>query len=393
MTASPRIAFVTPRFSEQATIGGAETLIKNLALRAVRRGCNVDLLTTCATDHFTWANTIPPGTTKVNGLTVRRFPVDEDRDIQAFLRAQNAISNQGTVSSSDEDIWMRNNVNSRALNAYLQEEGAAYDRIIMGPYLFGLIYYAARIHPEKTYLVPCLHDEPFAWLAIMRSLFEQVAGFCFNTEPEKHLAQRLYAVPEEQCAIVGMGLVPFEADPHAFAARHHFDQPYLLYAGRREPLKGTPLLVDYLRTFRERTQHDIRLVFTGSGPINAPPECDPYIRDLGFVSETEKQEAMAGALAFIHPSTNESLGIVLLEAWLARTPALVHAQGAVLRWQCEQSGGGLWFRHYPDFEEELSMLLDQPDLRQRMGAAGRHYVEQAYSWPAVDDRFFAALKL
>ena len=40
---------------------------------------------------------------------------------------------------------------------------------------------------------------------------------------------------------------------------------------------------------------------------------------------------MAGALAFCHPSVNESFGIVLLESWLARTPALVHAGSDVLQ--------------------------------------------------------------
>ena len=117
----------------------------------------------------------------------------------------------------------------------------------------------------------------------------------------------------------------------------------------------------------------------------------PHIVDLGFVSEQEKHEAMAGALAFIHPSVNESLGIVLLESWLAGTPALVHAKSKVLRWQCARSNGGLWFRSYPEFEEELLLLMNNPELRKQMGACGRDYVLREYAWPAVDKRFFSAL--
>ena len=85
---------------------------------------------------------------------------------------------------------------------------------------------------------------------------------------------------------------------------------------------------------------------------------------------------MAGALAFVHPSTFESFGIVLLESFLAGTPALVHARSEVLRWQCRRSGGGLWFRHYPDFEEELLLLLNNENLRKRMGAAGKKLCAQ-----------------
>ena len=100
---------------------------------------------------------------------------------------------------------------------------------------------------------------------------------------------------------------------------------------------------------------------------------------------------MAGAVAFVHPSVNESFGIVLLEAWLAQTPGLVHAKSAVLRWQCVESNGGLWFRHYPDFEEALLRSLDAPALRRTLGASGRAYVQSANAWPAVEKRLFNAL--
>ena len=100
---------------------------------------------------------------------------------------------------------------------------------------------------------------------------------------------------------------------------------------------------------------------------------------------------MAGAAVFCHPSINESLSIVLLESWLAGTPALVHARSPVLQWQCRQSGGGLWFRTYPEFEEELALLIDQPELRKTLGQAGKAYVQSAYAWPAVAQRLFAAL--
>jgi len=170
-------------------------------------------------------------------------------------------------------------------------------------------------------------------------------------------------------------------------------RPYLLYSGRREPLKGTPLLLDYVHTFRERTQEDLMLVFTGSGPIEPPEEMIPHILDVGFVSEQEKHEAMAGALAFCHPSRYESLGIVLLEAWLARTPALVHAGSDVLRYQCQSSNAGFWFRFYPEFEQELKLLVDNHELRTAMGAAGREYVMKEYSWGAVEQRLLDALEI
>jgi glycosyltransferase involved in cell wall biosynthesis len=391
MARAERVAVVCPRFSETGTVGGAETLLKRLAELAAADGRRVTILTTCATNHFTWDNSLPPGSRRVGDIEVHFFPVDTDRDVGTFLRIQQAISQRGTFTVEEERLWIRNSVNSRALLNHLCGHGADYDRILAGPYLFGLTFFAGQVHPQKTVLVPCLHDEPFAHLVIMRELFGTVSGFAFNTEPERDLARRLFALPVEKCAVVGMDIEPFEADPAAFARAHGVDRPYVLYSGRREGGKGTPLLCEYLQTFRERTGEDIELVFTGSGPIEAPAELQPHILDVGFVSDREKHEAMAGAVSFIHPSVNESLGIVLLESWLAGTPALVHAGSEVLRWQCLRSNGGLWFRHYPDFEQELLLLLRNPDLRKRLGAAGREYVRREYARAAIQQRLFAVL--
>ncbi|NCC50396.1 MAG: glycosyltransferase, partial [Spartobacteria bacterium] len=99
-----------------------------------------------------------------------------------------------------------------------------------------------------------------------------------------------------------------------------------------------------------------------------------------------------GAAVFCHPSTNESFGIVLLEAWLAGTPALVHARGEVLSWHCRQSGGGLWFRSYPDFEEELRLLLENRALRDELGRAGQAYVRAMYAWEQVEERLLAGIE-
>lgn len=390
MSRAQRIAFVCPRFSEKGTVGGAETLLKALAEQAADAGREVDFLTTCAESHFTWENVLPPGSRRIGKLNVHFFPVDA-RDTGTFFRVQTAISNRGNFTEHDEELWIRNSVNSEALYQHLRENGNRYDRIVTGPYLFGVTYFASLIHPAKTLMVPCLHDEPFAYLGIMRKLFQSVAGCMFNAEPERDLARRLFDIDPARCTVVGLGMEPFEADPSAFAKRHKLTAPYVIFSGRREAGKGTPLLCDYMAAFRERTGRDVRLVFTGSGPIEAPASLEKAILDLGFVSEQEKREAMAGAVAFIHPSILESLGIVLLESWLARTPALVHAKSEVLRWQCARSGGGLWFRSYPEFEEELLLLLDHADVRARLGAAGAAYVRSEYAWQAVRKRMFDAL--
>lgn len=391
MPEAPHIAFVCPRFPDGRSAGGAETLLRKLAERTAASARRVTFLTTCATDHFTWANAMPPGRRTIGPLDVCFFSVDKDRNVQSFNRIQERISNGWTITPEDEDVWLRNGVRSLDLCRHLEQEGDRYDRIVAGPYLFGLVVAAAGVRPDRTLLVPCLHDEPFARLHSIRRMFGQVRGFLFNSEPERLLSVRLYDINPPPQSVVGMGIDPFTADGERFCRRHGLTRPYLLYSGRRETLKGTPMLMDYWWAFRRRTGKDLAIVLTGSGPVEFPPDAAPHILDLGFASEQDKHDAMAGAFAFCQPSRYESLSIVALEAWMAGAAVLVHSDCEVLRYQCRRSGGGLWFSDYPEFEETLLHLMAHPEERRAMAEAGKRFVLQEYRWDAVEKRLWTAL--
>ena len=386
------IAVVAPRLHEAGTVGGAETLLHSMALDAARLGHRVELLCTCARNHHTWANELPAGVFERDGLTVRRFPVDA-RDTGIYAKAQVDLARGCSLSPEEQLLWLRNGVNSAPLVEWLKSGEANYDRILVGPYLFGLAYEVCRAAPDRTLLVPCFHDECYARVPALHEAFRRVRGFLFNTEPERDLAHKLMPglAPRTE-AVVAMGIEPFDVSKSAFAERTGLRAPFVIYSGRREGAKGTPILVDYLDAFRKRTGRDVHLVLTGSGDVEIPPSLSPCVHDLGFVSEEEKREAMAGAVAFVHPSVNESLSIVVLESWLARTPVLVHAKGVVLKWQCTSSCGGLWFGNYPEFEEELSLLLDEPATAAKLAGQGRRYVLSRYAPDAVRERFRAALE-
>ena len=387
-----KLAFITPRYAPGGVVGGAETLIRWLARLCAEHQHDVHLLTTCATDHFSWRNDRPPGVESAEGMTVHYFEVNPDRDVETFLRIQNKIDKRQNVPRDEQEQWAANSVCSRSLSQWLASHANEFDAILAGPYLFGITLQAAAIAPEKTWLIPCLHDEPYARLDIVADMFRRVRGCLFNAEPEKEFAETLYGLaPSPTHRVIGMGLDAFEADPNAFAARHGIRDPYVLYCGRREAGKNTPLLLDYLDAYLQRRERPLHLVLTGGGDYDAPERLRPRILDFGFVSEQEKREAMAGAQVFIHPSTNESFGIVLLEAWLAGVPALVHARSAVLSWQCRQANAGLWFSYYPEFEAMLDLLLDTPTLRQTLGQNGRRFVESTYSRGAIAQRLFSLL--
>ena len=94
------IAFVAPRFPEGATVGGAETLMRNLALRLTARNIRVTFLTTCAENHLTWENTLQPGERDSGPIRVIRFPLY--RKVSSFLNSMfwiGANSQQPTTNN------------------------------------------------------------------------------------------------------------------------------------------------------------------------------------------------------------------------------------------------------------------------------------------------------
>jgi glycosyltransferase involved in cell wall biosynthesis len=379
-----RLALVSPRYAAGAA-GGAEVLIQQWAEKLAERGHEIEVLTTCAKNHFTWENHFPPGPGRVGGVRVTRFPVNH-RDTVTHQQVQDRIAQAKALTLDEEEAWLDNGVTSDGLIHYLKENSSRFDTVIFAPYLFGLTYRGVAAVSEKAVLVPCLHNEPFAYLKTTEKLFSAARAVFFNTPGERDLAHSLFAIPREKSRVVGMGVEPpEEINPRRFTRKYGIRRPFIFYAGRREEGKNTPLLIEYFRLLQ--SIHDpapqLDLVLAGSGPITVPGRASRFIIDAGFLEEQQKWNAYGAAWAFCQPSVNESFSIVLLEAWLAGKPALVNERCPVTLSHCRLSGGGLWFRDYYEFEECVLYLLENPELASAMGEAGREYVRKNYSWKAI----------
>lgn len=389
-----RFAFVVPRYGDDV-VGGAETLARGLAEHLSKETYNVEILTTCARSHFTWENYYTEGVNEFNGIKVRYFRVN-GRDIGAFLNIQRKIE-QGILPEIEEQlIWARESVNSDGLYDYIWRNGRDYDYFFFLPYLFGTTFWGSQIYPEKSVLIPCLHDEVYARLDIFRMTFEKVMGVIFNSNPERLLAERLFSIKDKPSAVVGMG---FEAghnggyDPDRFRKRFRIEGDYIIYFGRKEGGKNLPLLLDYFSRFKREGKGRLKLVLAGDGEVRVPQDMKGEIVDLGFLSEGEKMDALSGAILLCQPSMNESFSIVIMESWLAGKPVLVHGDCEVTREHVKESGGGLYFKNYYEFAEILRYLSDNKGQREALGRKGKEYVLDKYSWPAVIRRFDNAMKV
>ena len=96
---------------------------------------------------------------------------------------------------------------------------------------------------------------------------------------------------------------------------------------------------------------------------------------------------MRDATVSISPSALESFSLVIMEAWERSVPVVVNATCEPTREHCRQSGGGLWFGSYPEFEVVLERLCADAGLRRLLGARGRAYVDRYYQWPVLIERY------
>src|SRR6516165_7457506 len=86
-----RLAVVVPRYGPDV-VGGAESVVRELAEGLAERGHAVDVLTSFARDHTTWHNEYPEGAEVVDGVTVRRFPAVVSRTRNARVLFHRAIA-------------------------------------------------------------------------------------------------------------------------------------------------------------------------------------------------------------------------------------------------------------------------------------------------------------
>ena len=384
------LAFVLPWYGPDVP-GGAEANARHTAEHLRAAGVPVEVWTTCVGGPAAdWnENVHRPGTRLVNGVPVTRFPVTPvQRD--AFARLHRQLARGRRLTPRQEALYLTQSIRSRALEAHIRDHPE--HRCILTPYLYGTTYWGAYVAPERSWLLPCLHDEGLARMAALGHLFRQVRGVLCNSAAEMRLVQRLYAVPPARLALVGVGIATdAQGDERAFRSRFGISAPFVLYAGRKSAGKNVPQLLNYFCRYRQRRQTDLELVLVGGGHTPIPPDCRPWVHDLGFLSERDKRDAYAAAAVFCQPSTQESFSIVLMEAWVQGTPALVNARCEVTREHCQKGGGGLYYANYQEFEAALDLLLSRADLCRRLGERGRRYVAQNFTWAQVTQRLLEAI--
>jgi glycogen synthase len=222
---------------------------------------------------------------------------------------------------------------------------------------------------------------------------------------------RLFDVRPERVHVVHNGIDPDEYRPTSSRAtleKHGIDpdRPFLLFVGRITRQKGIIHLVEAIPAI----DPGLQIVLCAGAPDT--PEIGQEMREkvaaasagrpgIIWISEmlprAETIDLYSQAAVFCCPSVYEPFGIINLEAMACETAVVASAVGGIKEVVVPEETGLLVEAALKPgtFEPEdraafaaaladaINRLARDPDLRRRMGEAGRHRVLEHFSWDSI----------
>jgi alpha-1,3-rhamnosyl/mannosyltransferase len=237
----------------------------------------------------------------------------------------------------------------------------------------------ATIYDMTCWVAPETHSAANA--RAVRRFAEQVIkrahGLVAISRHTREDALKILGLAPEKVHVIYPGVPDayFDATPPPPSPR-----PYVLFVGTIEPRKNVGVLLDAW----ERTPPEFDLVVAGSAGwgdgaaqrrLASPPA---RVRYLGYVPEPGLPALTRGATALVYPSLYEGFGLPVAQALAAGVPVVTSHTSSLP----EVAGpGGLLVdpRSASDLAAALNRLLEDPDLRRRLSAAGREHASE-FRW-------------
>lgn len=187
-------------------------------------------------------------------------------------------------------------------------------------------------------------------------------------------------------------VVPNGLDAVTVATSRPAAEPLLVAVSRLMPHKRLEHAIDVVALLRDRWP-TLRLEIVGRGPWLERLREHAHERGVadrvllhGWVDEQEKHEILARSWVHLCPSVKEGWGIVVMEAAARGVPTVAYRSAGGVCESVREGLTGLLTDDFDDFLEGVERLLREPQLRARMGAAGREHAS-GYEWKRSVDAF------
>lgn len=209
-----------------------------------------------------------------------------------------------------------------------------------------------------------------------------------------HRAREFLGDHHKPVVFIPNGVEPFWFAPAEVAGE--LEQPYVLYVGRLDRVKGLDVLLSAWKQLPQRDR-DRQLWLVGDGPERRVLEetvrregLSRSVRFLGAVQDMEQLRALyRGAQALVLPSRSEGLPNVLLEAGACGTVCIGSAVGGIPEVIVDGETG---FLVPPSDVEALAgairhVLEMSEGERRQMGEQARQRVREHFSLERVVDQY------
>lgn len=217
------------------------------------------------------------------------------------------------------------------------------------------------------------------------------ASCCVAVTEQERAHFHAYGVPDSRIVVLpnGVDAEPFgDLQPQRARERHGIGAaPMVLFLGRLALIKGPDLLIEAWGRI-ESTHPDARLLLAGRDAGERAAllaqigrlGLQGRVQLIGNVEGQDKLDLLAAADLLVVPSRQEAMSLVVLEAGLFGTPALITDQCGFDA--LEPAGGG---HIVPATVDGLAAGLERmlnlsPAQRQGMGSALQRLVRERYTW-------------
>ncbi|MEI2773632.1 MAG: glycosyltransferase [Candidatus Competibacter sp.] len=177
-----------------------------------------------------------------------------------------------------------------------------------------------------------------------------------------------------------------QGDGGAFRARHDIrpDQAVLVFVGRVAFEKNIEFLLHVAQELKRTTHPDIVLIVAGEGPardrlqrLGRSLGLTANLRFVGYLARgSELSSCYQAGDAFVFASRTETQGLVLLEAMSLGVPVVSTAVMGTRDILVAEQGALIAEEDIRDFAAQVRRLLNDAELRRRLGEEGRAYARQ-----------------
>jgi len=240
-----------------------------------------------------------------------------------------------------------------------------------------------RVDNTEMRLLAALRYRPFKKII---AISEAIAGVLRDHDVEESRIEVIRsAVDTEQ----------FAERPDCQKVRAEFGVPpdvhVIAAAGQLIPRKGHRYLLQAVANLKD-SQPPFRVIIFGEGYLNNQLRDQAASLGLGdivqFAGFRDDLDDFMGCIDFfVHPALTEGLGIVALKAAAAGVPVVGFAAGGMVEAVADGETGIL----VPSGDVEklqvaIATLMDDEDLRHRLGAAGRKRMQNEFSIARMADQ-------